>query len=182
MKKVKKITDVHKRQVQVSMISLNIEEGIVLSFGDKIIIEEVAKPKRKLDYEISKPKESKKKIFDLLQEAAHKVYNYLGVEFLYREGEKEESPFNIFIFTNAIGVEYSQAILPICYQHPEISSFDFVFADGEIANVYSYKKEEIDENLEELRFYGKLFQLKKGYLISLPPIEGEKVLVKEVSP
>jgi len=189
LKKVKKITDAHKRQVQVYMISLNIDKGIVLNFGDEIIIEKINKPKRELDYEVDKPKKSKKKIFDLLQEVAHKVYNYFGVEFLYREGKGEESPLNIF--TNAIGVElrlngieYSQVTFPICYKHQEVGSFDFdfVFSNGEITNVYSYKKEEeIDENLAEVKFYLKLFRLKKGYLICFPAIEGKKVLVKEIS-
>ncbi|MEO0096849.1 MAG: GxxExxY protein [candidate division WOR-3 bacterium] len=94
------------------------------------------------------------------------------------------------MFTNAIGVEmrlngieYSNATFPICYKNHQVSdfSFDFVFPNGEIANVYSYKnKEEIEEKLEEFKTYLKLFNLKKGYLICFPLIEEDKVLIEAV--
>lgn len=45
LKKGGKISDAHRRQAQVYMISLNIKRGAVLSFGDEIILEEVKRPK-----------------------------------------------------------------------------------------------------------------------------------------
>lgn len=184
LKKVKKISEAHKRQAQVYMISLNINKGAVLSFGDEIIIEEVKRPETTIDLSVAQVKKSNKSIFELLAESAEKVFKYFGVEFLYRDKS------GIDIFSNAIGVElrlngieYSNATFPICYKNHKVTdfSFDFIFPNGEVAQVDSYEdKEKIKEKLEEFKSYLKLFKLKKGYLICFPSNEEDKVLVKEV--
>ncbi|MEO0089894.1 MAG: GxxExxY protein [candidate division WOR-3 bacterium] len=187
LKKVKKISDAHRRQAQVYMISLNINKGAILSFGDEIILEEVERPKRNINSSVTQAKKSNEPISSLLKRAANEVFEYFGVEFLYRETKEGKGSE---IFSNAIGVElrlngieYSKATFPICYKNHKVAdlSFNFVFPNGEVAQVSSYEdKEEVEENLEEFKYYLKLFNLKKGYLICFPSNEEDKVLVKEV--
>ncbi|MEO0112126.1 MAG: GxxExxY protein, partial [candidate division WOR-3 bacterium] len=85
LKKVKKISDAHRRQAQVYMISLNINKGAILSFGDEIILEEVERPKRNINSSVTQAKKSNEPISSLLKRAANEVFEYFGVEFLYRE-------------------------------------------------------------------------------------------------
>jgi GxxExxY protein len=183
LKAVKKIGESHKRQAQVYMVSLNIDKGAVLSFGDEILLETVLKPKREFDRKPAKPTKSKKDLSVILLESAKGVYDYFGIEFIYREKGLE-------IFPNAIGVElrlnsidFSSGIYEVLYKHHPVydCTFNFVFNDNSVANVYYYKKEEdIKEQVDELKFYKRHFKLSKGYLICIPSKEGDKVQLMEV--
>jgi GxxExxY protein len=183
LKAVKKIADSHRRQAQVYMVSLNIDKGAVLNFYDKVLLEEVAKPKKELDRYPAKPTKSKKELSTILKESAEKVYEYFGVEFIYRERGLE-------IFPNAIGVElrlnsidFSSGTYEILYKHHPVCDcdFNFVFTDNSVANVYYYKKDDdVQEQLDDLKFYKKHFKLNKAYLLTIPSKEGDKVLLKEV--
>ena len=165
------------------MVSLNIDKGGVLNFCDKVLLEEVAKPKKELDRYPAKPMKSKKELSTILKESAESVYKYFGVEFIYREHGLE-------IFPNAIGVElrlnsidFSTGTYSVLYKHHPVdeSEFNFVFTDNSVANVYCYKKDEdIEEQLDDLKFYKQHFKLSKCYLICIPSNEGNKVLLKEV--
>jgi len=144
LKAVKKIAESHKRQAQVYMVSLNIDKGAVLSFGDEILLEIVTKPKRVFDRTPAKPAKSKKDLSTILKEATEGVYEYFGVEFIYREKGLE-------VFPNAIGVElrlncidFSSGIYEVLYKHHPVyeHTFDFVFNDNSVANVYYYKKDD----------------------------------------
>lgn len=183
LKAVKKIMESHKRQAQVYMVSLNINKGAVLSFGDDILIETVNKPKKLFDRFPVKPVKSKKDLSTLMYDSALNVYNYFGIEFIYREKGLE-------IFPNAIGVElrlnsveFSSGIYEILYKYHPVCDcgFDFIFSDNSTANVYYYKKEDdIQEQLDDLKAYKKSFKIKKCYLICIPSKEGDKVQLKEV--
>lgn len=191
LKKVKNITEAHKRQAQVYMISLNINKGAVLSFGERVILEEVKKPEKTLDFSVAEPNQSREEISkNFLKKIAQEVFEYFGVEFLYRAKEKNEKG-GVDIFSNAIGVElrlkgieYSTANFPICYKTHIVDEFKFEFAfpNGEIAKVYPYKDEkEKEEKLKEVKSYLQLFNLKRGYVICFPSEEKNKVVVEEVN-
>lgn len=184
LKAVQKIAESHKRQAQVYMSSLNIDQGAVLSFSDKILLEVVTKPKKVFDKMVAKPSKSRKELSTLLKEAADGVFKYFGVEFIYRERGLEIFPNAIGVELRLNGIDFSSGTFPICYKHHEVDcvNFNFVFANGEVANVCYYKKEEeIDETLDDLKFYLKHFKLNKGYLICIPSKEGDKVMLKTLA-
>jgi GxxExxY protein len=183
LKNAKKIIDSHRRQAQVYMVSLNIEKGGVLSFGEQVLLETVARPKKEFNRIPVKPVKSKKDLATQLLDAANNVYDYFGVEFLYREKGLE-------IFPNAIGIElrlnsidFASSTYSILYKYHPVCDcdFDFVLPDNSVANVFSYKKEDdIKAGLEELKAYKKSFKLNRCYLICIPSKEGDKVRLNEV--
>lgn len=183
LKAVKKIGESHKRQAQVYMVSLNIDKGAVLSFGDEILLENVTRPKREFDRFPVKPVKSKKDLATLLLESAKSVYNYFGVEFIYREKGLEIFPNAIGVELRLNGVDFSSGTYEILYKYHPVCDvqFNFIFADSTVANVYPYRKEDdIQEQVDDLKFYKKHFKLAKCYLICIPSKEGDKVQLKEV--
>jgi len=183
LKNAKKINDSHRRQAQVYMVSLNIEKGGVLSFGDEVLLEMVERPKREFNRIPVKPIKSKRDLATQLLEAAKNVYDYFGVEFIYREKGLE-------IFPNAIGIElrlnsidFASGTYSILYKYHPVCDcdFDFVFGDRSVANVFSYKKEDdITDALDELKAYKKSFKLSRCFLVCIPSKEGDKVQLHEV--
>lgn len=183
LKADKKITESHKRQAKVYMVSLNIDMGAVLSFGDEVLLEAVSKPDREFESFPVKPSKSKKNISVILHNAAEEVYNYFGVEFLYSESGKNIFPGAIGIELRLNGVNFSRGIYKVLYKHHPVCDydFDFIFENDAVAKVYSYKKEEdITKELEDFKFYVTYFKFKKGYLICIPSKEEDKVQIKEV--
>lgn len=183
LKAIRKITEAHKRQTQVYMISLNIEKGAVLSFGDKILLETVTRPKKELDRFPAKPIKSKKDLETQLIESANCVFKYFGSEFIYREKGLEIFPNAIGTELRLNGIEYSSGVYEILYKHHPVCEFhyDFVFDNNITANVFYYKKdEEIIEQVDDLKNYKKDFKLNKCFLICIPSKEGEKVQLKVV--
>jgi len=176
----KKIEKSHKRQAQVYMVSLNINEGWVLSFSNKVEMEKVEKPKRGFDRSVIKPSKSRKELSKILKESAENVFNYFGTEFIYRDKGLEIFPKAIAVELRLNGIDFSTGTFPICYKFHEVDryNFNFVFSNGEVANVCYYKDEEdIDKSLEEFKFYVDILKLRKGYLICIPSTEGERVIV-----
>jgi GxxExxY protein len=175
VKKANKIQESYKRQAQVYMISLNVNDGAVLSFSGEILLEAVQKPEKTLNVAVVKPgRKMKKSLDDSLKECVKSVFDYFGREFTFRDDR-------MTIFTSAIGVElrlrkvdFSQVSHDITYKSHKVSShsFDFVFEKGEVAEVDFYEKEEkIAELKDELKFNRKLFGLSKAYLIAFPKAE-----------
>ncbi len=175
VKKGMKIQESYKRQAQVYMISLKINDGAVLCFSDKILLESIPKPGKTLDTRVAKPgRKMKKSIEDSLKECAKNVFDYFGKEFTFRDDR-------MTIFTSAIGVElrlkkidFTQETHEITYKSHKVSSyiFDFAFGKGEVAEVDFYEKEEkIKDLVDELKTHRKLFGLTKAYLIAIPKAE-----------
>jgi GxxExxY protein len=184
LKAVKKIIESHKRQAQVYMISLNIDQGAVLSFGEEILLETVEKPKKTFATSVVKPKSmATVNLSKNLEECAEEVYEYFGKEFIYREGTEKLFPLAIGVGLRLRGIEFAQGSYDILYKCHKVSSydFDFVFGKGEAAIVDFYKKEEDVKDLKnEFENYAKLFNLKKGYLIAIPSTEDGKVKIEIV--
>ncbi|MCX8015295.1 MAG: GxxExxY protein [candidate division WOR-3 bacterium] len=183
LKAVLRIGDSHRRQAQVYMASLNIDKGAVLSFGDEVLLEVVSKPKREFQLLPVKPTKSKKPLADILKNAAEDVYNYFGVEFIYSESGKNIFPSAIGIELRLNGIDFSFGTYEVLYKHQPVYEydFDFVFDDNAVANVRPYKnQEDIEEELEDLKFYMKHFKFENGYLICIPAREKDKVQLREV--
>ncbi len=184
LKAVKKIKESHKRQAQVYMVSMDIDQGAVLSFAAKILLEVVKKPKKMPAATVVKPKKKKEvNLTTALKESAREVYKYFGSEFIY-------APNSEALFSSAVGVElrlrgieFSQGTYDILYKTHKIDTFvfNFVFANKEAAKmIFFEKREQIEEQEEEIRSYLRHFNLNKGYVIAVPEIESGKVLVKAV--
>ncbi len=184
VKKANKISEAYKRQAQVYMVSLDIDDGAVLCFGDEVLLEVVEKPKKMLDATVVAPgRKTKRSLKDSLKESANEVYEYFGKEFTYRDDRKG-------IFTSAIGValrlrriDFFKGSYDILYKNHKISSysFDFLFAGDEGATIIFYEDEkEIKNQKEELAFYRKPFKLNKCYLVALPRTEEGEVKVEVV--
>ncbi len=184
LKAVKSITESHKRQAQVYMVSLNIDAGAVLSFSDKILLETVERPKKSLAIEVVKPKKVREQeLKKTLERCAQEVYDYFGKEFIYREGGEKPFPEAISVELRLNGIDFSRGNYDILYKGHKIVEykFDFVFKNEAVANLVYYKKEEnLAEMKEEFDFYRKLFGIKRGFLIAIPEEEKGKVLVEEV--
>ncbi len=181
LKAVKRIRDSHIRQVQVYMISLNIDEGGVLSFGDGIVLERVSKPQKILEKGVVKPSRSRKEIETILKHAAKTVYDYFGVEFLYRERGLEIFPNAIGVELRLNGIDFSASDFPICYKYHQVETynFNFVFKNMNVANVLYYKnEEEIDEELKRLKPLLRELKINKCYLICIPLNADDKVLLE----
>ncbi|MEO0071939.1 MAG: GxxExxY protein [candidate division WOR-3 bacterium] len=187
LKTTKNIQDAHKKQAQVYMASLNIPNGAVLSFSKEVLVETVSKPERKFETRPIAPKKCKGgEITVILRDAANEVYQYLGTEILYYGSQNEGKK----IYTNAIGVElrlngieFVEGTYNILYKNQVVDkyTFDFVFSDRIAANIFVPKKDvSLEEEIDELSLYKKLFNFKKCYLVSFPNKENGQVTVAEV--
>ena len=188
MKRVSEIKKDHIRQAEVYLFSLNIPEGCLLNFNPSTgspEIKEVTKPPRNWKDEIVLPKKekTKKQISEILLEAGKEVVNYLGMEFMYYKEPAE-------IYINAVGVElrlrgisFYSIEYPVLYKGQEVATYkyNYIFEDESAASIFVYKKtEDINEELEKLKIYNKIFGIKKGYILALPTKENMEVEVKEV--
>ncbi|MCR4424129.1 MAG: GxxExxY protein [candidate division WOR-3 bacterium] len=185
LKAVKKITESHRRQAQVYMVSLNIDQGAVLSFGDEVLLEPVAKPDRTLNITVADPREkpSTAELMNTLRSAAEEVFDYFGREFIYREDTEKLFPAAIGVELRLRGVAFTRTNYDLLYKCHKVYEYEFEFAfpDGAVATVVTYEDDEdIEEEKEEFSFYVKEFGLKKGYLIAIPAAEEGKVKVEEV--
>lgn len=185
LKAVKQIVESHRRQAQVYMASLNIGQGAVLSFGDEVLVDEVAKPDKRLERKVAVPVSGNGVglSVELLERCTVEVLQYFGQEFIYREGTKK-------LFSEAIGVElrlqglsFARGSYPVLYKcHPvEEVAFDFVFDNRTVAQVSFYKNEqEVKELVQEFEGWVRRFGLNRGYLIAIPSGEEGRVEVKMV--
>lgn len=184
LKAVKTISEGHKRQVQVYLVSLNVAQGAVISFADEVLVESVTRPARDLSRQVVKPRRTRvKPSVRLLASAAAEVFSYFGQEFIYREDAKKLFPDALSVELRLRGLGFTDTEYPVLYKGHEVNTlaFDFTFADGSIAEVSFYKKpEQIEETVEELRSSLALFGLNRGYAVLLPEGEAGKVLVKAV--
>ncbi len=184
LKAVKKIAESHRRQAQVYMVSLNIDQGAILSFGDEVLFEPVARPDRSLNIKVVKPKKpSRTPLQNTLKSAAKEVFDYFGKEFIYREDTKDLFPAAIGVELRLRGVEFTRTSYDILYKCHKVNEYEFEFAfpGGEVATVTTYKKDgDIEDEKEEFGFYVKQFNLKRGYLIAIPAGEEGKVMVETV--
>jgi GxxExxY protein len=184
VKRGRKIQESYKRQAQVYMISLNIHNGAVLCFADEVHLEPVSKPEKILETAVIKPsRKNKKGLEETISECAKSVYEYFGKEFTFRDDR-------MAIFTAAVGVEFrlrkihfSQASYDITYKSHKVSSynFDFVFDNGQVAEVAFFEKEEKVADLkDELKFTRRLLGLSKAYFIAFPKMEKGQVKIDAV--
>jgi len=184
LKAVKTITEPHKRQAQVYLVSLNIAAGAVVSFADDILVEPVAKPTRRPQRQVVKPKRGRARVTTtLLKTAATEVFRYFGQEFVYREDTKKLFPDALAVELRLRGLRFSTNTYPVLYKGHEVEShaFHLTFVDGSVADVSFYRKpEQVDETLEELASLVRLFELKRGYAVLLPENDEGRVMVKPV--
>jgi len=183
---VKEINEGHKRQAQVYMLSLNIDEGVVMSFWDDVLVEQVTKPTKDRDLAVAQPRPaSGLAVPALLKASAEEVYRYFGQEFIYREDAKDVFPVALGVELRLRGCEFTESKRAVLYKGHSVTShdFEFCFSDGSVAETTFYKKpEKVDEESEELKFYKKAFGLRAACLIAFPEKEKDEVRVVSVWP
>jgi GxxExxY protein len=184
LKAVKAIGEGHKRQAQVYMLSLNTDEGAVMSFSSEVQVVEVTKPSKVRHVEVAKPKRvSRNAIPDMLEASAEEVFRYFGQEFIYREDTKQLFPAALGVELRLRGCGFSELSRAVLYKghHVTDRDFQFCFADGSVAETMFYKKpEQIDEGRDELKLYKKEFGLAAARLVAFPEKEEDKVRVVSV--
>ena len=181
LKAVKKIGEPHKRQAQVYMLSLNIDEGAVMSFASEVLVETVTKPAKARDLVVIQPESACQGMcLDVLAASAREAYGYLGQEFIYRPDTKKMFPVALGIELRLRGYEFTKLDREVLYKYQRVSdhSFDFSFTDGSVAQTAFYKRvEDIDKARDELLVYKKAFGLKDVWLVSFPEKEKDEVRV-----
>ncbi len=184
LKNVARITEHHQRQAQVYMLSLNIDQGAVLSFSSEVLVSEVEKPQKQRQLVVARPKRTRNKsTAQLLEACAQEVYRYFGQEFIYRQDTRKLFPAGLAVELRLHGCEFSRMTRPVLYKGQEVTSYDFdlSFSDGTAAKVVFYKKaEELKEAVDELKFYKKEFNLKTCYLVAFPDLEDQKIAFSTV--
>lgn len=184
LKAVKAITESHQRQVQVYMLSLNIEQGAVMGFSSDVQVVEVRKPKRSHRAEVVQPRRATRRdVAVLLREAAGEVYRYFGQEFIYREDAKKLFPVALGVELRLKGCEFGTVSRNVLYKGHQVETylFDFYFRDGSVANTVFYRKpEQVDETVDELKFYSRLFGIQTAHLVAFPEKDFDEVRVVSV--
>ena len=186
----KTIDKSHIRQALVYMISLNIGRGAVLTFHPEIengvLIEALKLPDVKPpDRTVKQPKSKKTgQLRGILEKAVKNVHQYLGTEFVYREGT------NLDNYVKAVGVElrlngvdYSNGTYPVIYKCHQIADvcFPFIFSNGSAMVMELYKKpDEVDETKEYYKHYAKKFGIRELFLALLPLKETESIVFLKV--
>ena len=184
LKRLKSIGEPQKRQAQVYMLSLNIDEGAVMNFASEVQVVEVAKPTKARDLAVASPQPATSTVTPgLLEASAEEVYAYLGQEFVYCDNAKK-------IFAAALGVElrlrgcgFTGLSREVLYRGQRVDdhSFEFCFSDGSVADTAFYENaKKMDEAAEKLRLYKKACGLGTAYLIAFPAKEKDEVRVKSV--
>jgi GxxExxY protein len=93
LKAVKDISAGHKRQAQVYMLSLNIDEGAVMNFASEVHVVEVTKPSKARDLAVAKPTcVSGCTVLDLLDASANGIGGH-NTDLLTRRGIRAASQF-----------------------------------------------------------------------------------------
>lgn len=184
LKAVKSVTKDHQRQAQVYMLSLNIDEGVVMSFGDSLTVVEVQKPTASRDSAIAQCASTACPFsLGVLEESAKESFGYLGREFLYRPDTKELFPTALGVELRLRGVVFAEQSRAVLYKGHKVTDhkFEFSFADGSVATMAFYKKaDDIDKASTELGSYKAMFGLSAAYLIALPEKDEDEVRVVSV--
>ncbi len=181
MKALKKIGAQHKKQAEVYLISMGIDKGVVLNFKkgkNEVEILQVQNPGKEFEKSVVKPTEpSEADIEKVLKQAGEEVLNYLGPEFFYHDK-------GVDLYIEAVGVElrlrgldFSSATHPVLYRDHHVTDYlyDYVFSNGEVVKIFTYKKEsEIDSQKAEFRFYKERFGIKEGISLFFPKEENKE--------
>jgi GxxExxY protein len=182
LKAVRSIAEAHKRQCQVYMMSLNIEQGGVVSFASEVLCESVERPGRRYDRRVTRPRRSARAgPGAALKAAAQEVYRYFGQEFIYREDAKKLFPAALAVELRLRGLGFTFNEHAVLYKGHEVAThaFDFTFSDGTAADVGFYRKpEQVTDLREETAAYLRLFDVKRGYVVAFPEQDTDPVVVK----
>ena len=169
LKKLAKVGPDQKRQAQVYMLSLDIDDGAVMNFASEVEVVEVTKPAKVRDLTVAAPK---------------------CVEGVPAPGLLEDGANAKKIFAAALGVElrlcgceFTGLNREVLYKGQRVDehSFEFCFADGSVADTAFYDNDKkLQELCDDLRRYKKAAGLKVARLVAFPKKDKDKVRVVSV--
>ncbi len=184
LKRLAKIGSDQKRQAQVYMLSLNIDNGAVMNFAAEVEVVEVTKPGKARDLTVAAPKRVEGVALpDLLEAGAKEVYDYLGQEFIYCENAKKIFAASLGVELHLCGCEFTGLDREVLYkgQRVDAHSFEFCFSDGSVADTAFYDNDKkLQELCEGLRRYKTAAGLKAARLVAFPKKEKDEVKVVSV--
>lgn len=188
MKSVKNVSKSHINQGKVYLFSLNIPKGVILNFNtskkEAEVIEIFKEGERKIEKEVVKPQKIEGNLRDILLRSAKNVMEYLGTEFFYYEKKKDLYIEAIGVELRLNGLEFWSKKMDVLYKSHKVTGYEYEYVfppDGETVKVATYSKEDdIEKSYEEMKFYNKLFNIKKGYVLALPEKESKEVILREI--
>lgn len=184
LKRLAKIGPDQKRQAQVYMLSLNIDDGAVMNFASEVEVVEVTKPSKARDLAVAAPKCVEGVVLhDLLEAGAKEVYNYLGQEFIYCDNAKKIFAAALGVELRLCGSESTGLDRDVLYKGQCVDghTFEFCFPDGSVADTAFYDNDKkLQELCADLRRYKKAAGIKTARLVAFPKKDKDQVRVVDV--
>ncbi|MCK4420618.1 GxxExxY protein [candidate division WOR-3 bacterium] len=188
LKTNKNIGKTHIKQAQIYMFSLDIDDGIVLSFSpegevlrrdvEKLILQE---PKKKVVARNKKQKYGD--IEKILEDSVEEIMKRFGTEFMFSDAK-----FDMYI--KALGVDltlknvnFKSGSAPILYKDLEVDrkEIEFILDDNTGILPFSYTKDEnIEKEKEEIPILITTLNLDSIWLVGFPMKEELDVYVENV--
>ncbi len=183
------LTKNHIKQAKVYMVSLNIDDGMVIAFqkNGEVKIEEVEKPDLpppEIKVEKRRKSAGKIDIEKMLGKITNNIMDYFGTEFMFTDAKFD-------IYKEALGIEmrlnnlnYHSASAPVLYKDHKVNdvSLDYILEGNTAIYPLQYAKEEnIEEAIDDLKYTMEWLNLKTGYIVGFPSKEELDVIVKKVT-
>jgi len=188
LKKLKEIGKSHIKQAQVYMFSLDIDDGIVLSFSPEgeVLRKDVEKPILREPKKKVVARNKKKKYGDIekiLEDSLEEIMKRFGTEFMFTDAK-----FDMYI--KALGVDltlknvnFKSGSAPILYKDLEVDRKDieFILDDNTGILPFQYTKDEnIEKEKEEIPILITTLNLNSIWLVGFPMKEKLDVYVENV--
>lgn len=188
LKKLKEIGKNHIKQAKIYMFSLDIDDGIVLSFSPEgeVLRKDVEKPILREPKKKVVVRNKKKKYGDIekiLKSSAKEIMERFGTEFMFTDAK-----FDMYI--KALGVDltlknvnFKSGSAPILYKDLEVDrkEIEFILDDNTGVLPFQYKKEEdTKEQKEEVPILLSTLNLNSIWLVGFPMKEKLDVYVENV--
>jgi GxxExxY protein len=184
LKRLAKIGPDQKRQAQVYMLSLDIDDGAVMNFASEVEVVEVTKPAKVRDLTVATPKCVEGVPGPgLLEDGAKEAYHYLGQEFIYCDNAKKIFAAALGVELRLCGCEFTGLHREVLYKGQRVDehSFEFCFADGSVADTAFYDNDKkLQELCDDLGRYKKAAGLKAARLVAFPKKDKDEVKVVSV--
>jgi len=188
LKKLKEIGKSHIKQAQVYMFSLDIDDGIVLSFSPEgeVLRRDVEKPILREPKKKVVARNKKKKYGDIekiLKSSVKEIMKRFGTEFLFTEAQFDMYVKALGVDLTLKNVNFKSGSAPILYKDLEVDRKDieFILDDNTGVLPFSYTKDEnIEKEKEEIPILINTLNLDSIWLVGFPMKEELDVYVENV--
>ncbi|MEA1913669.1 MAG: GxxExxY protein [candidate division WOR-3 bacterium] len=188
LKAVQKLGKKHLKQAMVYMFSLDIDEGMLLSFSEEGVVlrKDVKKPALQEPggkVVIRDKNKNYGNIGDILKDSAKEIMERFGTEFMFTDAK-----FDMYI--KALGVDltlkninYKSSSGLVCYKDCEVDrkEIEFMLDDNSGILPFSYKKvEDINKQKAEVPLLISILSLDSIWLVGFPEKEGLEIYLEKM--